>query len=228
VRVLLVVLASLVLVGGATAANGEPKKVLTKKDQATATSVLLKRADLGAGFVARKRPDDDGIPKGARCGPLDESDLTVSGDAESPDFHFATGSLFVTVTSTAQVYRTLREANSSWSRGTTAQTTTCLADIVRLTAAPGQKISVVSSKKLDFPAVAQKSTAFRLVLSISVNGRKIRAYLDAIVLQQGRIQSGLLFTSLGTPVGRADQVALASVVAKRLARAVGAPTGPVA
>ena len=113
-RALLVVLASLALVGAATAANGEPKKALTKKDQAAAQSIVLKRGDLGAGFVARKRPDDDGLPKGARCGPLDESDLTVTGDAESPDFHFSSGPLFVTVGSTAQVYRTLREANASW------------------------------------------------------------------------------------------------------------------
>ena len=99
---------------------------------------------------------------------------------------------------------------------------------MRLSAAPGQKITVVSSKKLAFPSVAPKVTAFRLVLSIAVNGRTIRAYVDAIVLQQGRIQSGLLLTSLGTPVGRADQVALASVVAKRLAQASRTPTGPVA
>lgn len=228
VRALLVVVASLALVGSAAAANGEPRKVLTPKDQAAARSVLLKRADLGTGFVSRPRPPDDGIPKGARCGALDESDLTVSGDAESPDFHFSSGPLFVTVTSTAQIYRTLREANTSWARGTTAQTVRCLGDIVRLTAAPGQKITVVSSKRLDFPDVAPKSTAFRLVLTITVNGRTVPAYLDAIVLQQGRIQSGLLFTSLGTPVGRADQVALASVVAKRIARAAGQPSGPVA
>ena len=64
--------------------------------------------------------------------------------------------MFVTVGSTAQVYRTLREANTSWSRGSTRQTTTCLGDIIRLSAGPGQKITVVSAKKIPLPvAVAE-------------------------------------------------------------------------
>ena len=82
------------------------------------------------------RNKDRHLPKGARCSALDENDLTVTGDAASPDFRFAQGPVFVTVGSTAAVYRTLREANTSWSRGSTSQTTTCLGDIVRLSAAP--------------------------------------------------------------------------------------------
>src|SRR5574338_486348 len=106
-------------------------------------AVVLVRGDLGTGFAAVARQKNRHLPKGARCGPLDESDLTVTGDAASPDFRYANGAAFVTVGSTAQVYRTLREANASWNRGTTAQTTRCLADIVRLSAAPGEKVAVV-------------------------------------------------------------------------------------
>jgi hypothetical protein len=226
-RLLVVAVTALVLVGTASAADGEPRHALTKKDQATARSIVLKRSDLGAGFVAQKRTDDEGLPKGARCGPLDESDLTVTGDADSPDFRLTNGPVFITVGSTTQVYRTLREANTSWHRGTSAQTATCLADIVRLSAPSGQKITVVSSKRIPFPEVAPKATAFRLVLTIAVAGQRIRAYVDAVVLQHGRIQSGLLFTSVGAPVGKSDQIALATVVAKRLARA-SRPVGPIA
>jgi hypothetical protein len=227
VRHFLVVVVALVLVGPALAADGQPRHALTKKDQATARSIVLKRADLGEGFVPQERSDDDSLPKGARCGPLDESDLTVSGDADSPDFQLIKGPIFVTVGSTAQVYRTLREANASWQRGTSAQTARCLADIVRLSAPRGQRITVVSSKRVPFPEVAPKATAFRLVLTIAVGGQRIRAYVDAVVLQHGRVQSGLLFTSVGTPVGKSDQVALASLVATRLAKA-SRPVGPVA
>lgn len=226
-RRLVVIVAALVLAGSAAAANGEPRHALTEKDQAKARSIVLTRDDLGAGFVARKRTGDDDLPKGARCKALDESDLTVTGDADSPDFQLANGPVFVTVGSTAQVYRTLREANASWRRGTSTQTATCLADIVRLSAPAGQKITVVSSKRVTFPGLAPKTTAFRLVLTIAVGGQRVRAYVDAVVLQHGRVQSGLLFTSVGSPVGQADKVALATVVAKRLAKASGAG-GPVA
>jgi hypothetical protein len=224
----LVSLVALVAVGSASAADGEPRHALTEKDQATARSVVIKRGDLGGGFVARRGSSDDGIPKGARCAALDESDLTVTGDAESPDFRLSRGAVFVTIGSTAQVYRTAREATTSWRRGTSAQTATCLADIVRLSAAPGQKITVVSSKRVPFPRVAPKATAFRLVLNVSTGGaQSVRAFVDAIVLQHGRVQSGLLFTSIGRPVEQVDRIALASVIAARLERAAG-PGGPVA
>jgi hypothetical protein len=212
----------------AAAANGEPRKALTREGQKAARSVVLKRGDLGAGFTTKARSKDDSLPKGARCGSLDESDLTVTGDAASPDFHFAKGAVFVTVGSTAQVYRTLREANASWRRGTSTQTTTCLADIVRLSAAPGQRITVISAKRVSFPAVSPKAVAYRLVLSIGLGaGQSVRAYVDAVVLQHGRIQSGLLLTSIGRPVEDVDRLALASVLSARMAKA-GAPKGPTA
>ena len=136
--------------------------------------------------------------------------------------------MFVTVGSTAQVYRTLREANTSWKRGSAAQTATCLGDIVRLSAAPGEKITVVSAKKIPFPTVSQKAAAYSIVVSISLRGaQSIRAYVDAVILQHGRIQSGILFTSIGRPVGNADRLALASVVASRMAKA-SLPSGPIA
>lgn len=226
-RTLLVTLAVLALAGSAVAADGQPRRALTKQDQARALSIVLKRGDLGQGFVEEKRTDDDRIPKGARCGALDESDLTVSGDADSPDFHLQNGSAFVTVGSTAQVYRTLREANTSWNRGTAAQVATCLADIVLLSAPAGRNVKLVSTTKRAFPEVTQKSTAYRIVVSFAVGGQRVPVYVDVVILQRGRIQSGLLFSSIGAPVGKAEQVALARVIASRLARAAG-PRGPVA
>ena len=77
------------VVADAMAADGEPKKALTKSGQSAARSIVLKRADLGAGFTATMRPDDEPLPKGARCDALDEGDLTVTGDANSPDFRLA-------------------------------------------------------------------------------------------------------------------------------------------
>lgn len=225
---LLVVLTAALAAPTALATDGQPKKALTKAGQTTARSVVLKRGDLGSGFTAVMRDNDQHLPKGARCGPLAETDLTVTGDAASPDFRLAQGAVFVTVGSTAQVYRTLREANVSWSRGSTRQTTTCLGDIIRLSAGPGQKITVVSAKKIPFPSLSPKTVAYRIVVNVAVTGnQRIRAYVDAVILQHGRIQSGLLFTSFGSPVGVPDRIALAKVVAERMARATG-PSGPIA
>ena len=210
--------AALVAPASALAGDGQPKTALTKAGQATARSVVLKRGDLGSGFTSIARSKDDrNLPKGARCGPLGETDLTVTGDAASPDFRLAQAPVFVTV-----------EANTSWNRGSTRQTTTCLGDIIRLSAGPGQKITVVSAKKIPFPSVSPKTAAYRIVLNVTIGGnQRVRAYVDAVILQHGRIQSGLLFTSFGSPVGDPDRIALAKVVAGRMARAT-APSGPVA
>jgi hypothetical protein len=226
---LVVLTAALVAPAVALAGDGQPKKALTEAGQTTARSVILKRGDLGTGFtsIARKKDDRD-LPKGARCGALDETDLTVTGDAASPDFRLAQPPVFVTVGSTAQVYRTLREANTSWNRGSTRETTRCLGDIIRLSAGPGQKITVVSAKKIPFPTLSPKTAAYRIVVNVTVGAnQRVRAYVDAVVLQHGRIQSGILFTSFGSPVGSSDRIALAKVVAERMARATG-PSGPIA
>jgi hypothetical protein len=226
VRSVLTVLIALAVTPVAWGADGEPKKALTSKGNATARSIVLKRGDLSTAFTLRTRPDED-LPKGVRCGALDESDLTITGEAQSPDFQLSQPGLFVTIGSTTNVYRSLGEAGKSWKRGTSSQTTTCLADIVRLSAPPGQRVSIVSAKRLTFPKVAPMTSAFRVVATMTIGGNQVRAYVDAIILQHGRIQSGVVFTSLGRPVGKADELGLAALVADRMARA-NRPKGPTA
>lgn len=226
VRAVVAVLVALAAVQAAWAADGEPRKALTAKGNATARSIVLRRGDLSAGFTARK-PTDDALPAAARCDELDESDLTIVGEAESPDFQLLQKGIYVTVGSTANVYRTPGDASRSWARGTSAQTTICLADIIRLSAPKGQRVDIVSAKRLQFPKVASRTAAFRVVATLTISGNRVRAYVDAIVVQHGRIQSGLVFTSLGRPVGRAAEVGLATVLAERMSSAAG-PAGPKA
>ena len=170
---------------------------------------------------------DEDLPDGVRCDALDESDLTIVGEAESPDFQLTQPGVYVTVGSTANVYRTLGDASASWKRGTSAKTATCFADIVRLSAPEGQRVVIESATKLAFPKVAPKTAAFRVVATLTISGTRIRAYIDAIILQRGRIQSGILLTSLGRPVGRTDALGFAAVLAERMAKAA-APKGPTA
>ena len=224
---LLVVVLALGTAGAAAAADGEPRKALTGAGQTAARSIVLKKGDLSTVFSARQRSDDK-LPDGVRCDALDESDLTITGDAQSPDFALSQPGVYVTVGSTAQVYRTPREANLSWKRGSSSQTTTCFADIVRLSAPRAQNVKIVSAKRLSFPKIAPRTAAFRVVATLTLPGnRRVRAYIDAVVLQHGRVQSGLVFTSLGRPVGQADEQGLATLLAVRMAKAAE-PKGPKA
>jgi hypothetical protein len=224
-RVLALSLFALAIAAPALGADGEPKKALTAKGQTIARSIVLKRADLSGGFVAHKASEAV-RPKGARCGAVDESDLTVTGDADSPDF--TRDALGIAVGSSASVYRTLRESNAAWRRAGTAAAVRCFADLVRLTSPAARKVKIVSAKRIPFPEVSSKSIAYRVVATMSLGGsRTIRAYFDAVLLQQGNVQAALVVTSLGSAVPLEQEQALAGVLADRMAKAAG-PTGPVA
>jgi hypothetical protein len=224
-RVVALSLFALALAAPVLGADGEPKKALTAKGQAIARSIVLKRADLSAGFVAHKASQAE-RPKGARCAAVDESDLTVTGDADSPDF--SRDALGIAVGSSASVYRNLRESNAAWRRAGTAAAVRCFADLVRLSAPAARKIHIVSAKRIRFPQVSSKSIAYRVVATMSIGGsRTIRAYFDAVLLRQGNVQASLVVTSLGSAVPLEQEQALAGVLADRMAKAAG-PTGPVA
>jgi hypothetical protein len=225
VRVLAVSLLALALAAPALGADGEPKKALTAKGQAIAKAIVLKRSDLSTGFVPHKA-SDAARPKGARCGAVDESDLTVTGDASSPDFSQDT--LGVAIGSSASVYRTQHESNAAWRRAGTAAAVQCFADLVRLTSPAAQKVTIVSAKRIPFPKVAPNVIAYRVVATLAVGkSRTVRAYFDAVLLQHGQIQSALVVTSLGAAVPATQEQVLALIVAGRMAKAAG-PRGPVA
>jgi hypothetical protein len=93
---------------------------------------------------------------------------------------------------------------------------------VRKAGGTGQRVEVLSARRLAFPRVSDKTMAFRVVARVSSGAAKVKVYFDAILLQQGRIQAGLVLTSALQPVGQTDQAALAGVVAARIQRALGA------
>jgi hypothetical protein len=225
VRVLVVSLFALTLAAPVLGADGEPKKALTAKGEAIAKSIVLKRSDLSAGFVPHE-PSDDPRPKRARCGAVDESDLTVTGDADSPDFSRDISG--VAVGSSASVYRSLRESNIAWKRAGTAGAVRCFADLVRLTAPAARNVKIVSAKRIPFPRVSSNAIAYRVVATMNIGGKRtIRAYFDAVLLQRGTVQAALVVTSLGAAVPLDQERALAGVLAARMAKAAG-PNGPVA
>lgn len=215
---------ALVLAAPALGADGEPKKALTPKGQAAAKSIVLTRSDLAAGFVPHKA-STDARPKGARCGAVDESDLTVTGEADSPDF--SRDSLGVAVGSSASVYKTLADSSTAWRRALTSAAVQCYADLVRLTAPSTAAVKIVSAKRMSFPQVTPHATVYRVVATLTLaKKRKVRAYFDAVLLRQGAVQASLVFTSLARPVPPDQEEALARLLAVRMAKAAG--TGLIA
>lgn len=197
----------LAVTGVALGARGDPQERLTRVDQARAKAMLLRQADAGIGF--RAGPPLAG--PSSYCKALDESDLTITGKAQSPTFQGGVE----TVSSLARVYRSLRESNASWRRGTSAAGRSCLrAQLGDALTAGGGKLE--SFGRLEFPKFGERTYAYRLVVS----AQGLRVFLDAVGLKQSRAQVALLFGSALTPTPREVEERLARVVARRMRSAM--------
>lgn len=208
-RVLAVVLAlALTCTGAALAARGDPQERFTKADQARAKAMLLRRADFGPTFAASPSTP---TASDFYCRALDESDLTVTGKAESP--RFSGSAAFVT--STAYVYESVADANASWRRGTSAAGEQCLREGLRRELR-GTSVELRSFRKLAFPRLGGRSVAYR---AVAVQ-QGVRIYLDLLAIQQARAQAAVILGSGLVPPPRSVELQLGRLVAARMAKAM--------
>lgn len=216
-RLFLLLLCAGLAVPAAAAADGEPKHRIVKADQAAARAMLVQRDDLAAAFKPDASRDDDDV--GLRCAALDESDLTLTGEAES-QFSLQSAVTLVTIGSVAQLYKTLAQANASWRRGTSPAGIRCAEDTLRkLFRRNPSGPQLQWLRRVAFPRVAAKTVAFRALLHVKAAGRTVPVYFDIVALQSGRAHLSLLFSSAVQPVDRIDQLALARLSAVRMAKA---------
>lgn len=194
--------------GAALAGRGDPQKKLTAADSARARSMVLRKADLPR-FASQPVPrrDDDFY-----CRAVDESDLTVTGEAVGPNLIRRRE----TVRSAAAVYRSLTDANTAWRRGSSDAGVECLRRAV-LDEIKGTGTRLVSFEKKAAPRVAQRALAFRFVFE---RPDSLRVYVVIVILRQSRAQLGLVVESLGESVATKFVTALARLVAERMAIAM--------
>ena len=193
--------------GFALAGRGDPQKGIVPADQARAKAIVLRKADLPA-FTAVPAAGSQGD---FYCKALDESDLTVTGEARSPDFQ--AGVAFVS--SLARVYRTAAAADTSWRRGSSAAGTKCARETF---AAEFERRGgrLVSFRRIAFPRVAERTIAYRFVVTV----QEVRIVVDAIALKQSRAQAALVFGSALTPFPKSEETRLARTVGKRMKTAM--------
>ena len=211
VRIGLVLVLALALTGSALADHLDPKERIRAADQVRAKAMLVRQSDL-PGF---QRQPSSGQDPHLTCAGLDESDLTVTGDAEAPNW----GLSVVFVTSSSTVYATRSDADTSWKRGTSGAGVRCLREeLGREFAKQGAR--VVSLRRVPFPALAQRSAAYRLTLTATSRGQTINGYVDFVVLMHGRAVAGLVLGSALVQPDRPAEVRLARTLAGRMAKAM--------
>ncbi len=197
---------ALVVTSAALAARGDPKERFTPADQARARAMLLRASDF-PGY----RSTPAAVGGSTYCAALDESDLTLTGKAISRQF--ASGTVFMY--STAYVYRSRAESNTSWRRATSAAGLRCLRDGLRRALA-GTQVTLQSFGKLAFPKLGDRSVAFRLVAA----REGLRVFADLVAIQEGRAQTALFMGSALVEPSKPSEVSLARAVAARMAKAM--------
>lgn len=214
VRGLLAVFAvvGLAVAAPALASHLDPQKKIRPADQARARAMLVKKADLGLGFNAQRSGSGD---IHMDCKAADESDLTLTGEVESPLYAGVGGLVFVS--SAASVYESVADANTSWRRGTSAAGTKCASETLRREFAK-QRIRLASFRPIAFPRVSQRTVAYRAKLSGESAAGPVTVFVDVVVLMRSRAQVGIFFGSALVVPNREDELRLARVVARRMAK----------
>ena len=173
--------------------------------------MLVRKSDL-PGFRVGPPP---GPEVDFYCAALDESDLTVTGEAESRQF--ALDLMFAG--SVSQVYESLSDANASWRRGTSAAGIRCATNVLRREFAT-QGTRLVSLRKLAFPRVAERTYALRATLSATTPQGNVPLYVDLLALMHSRAHATVVVGSALTPAPRSEELYLARTVAKRMRTAM--------
>jgi len=208
-RVVLTVVLALTVAGAALGARGDPEKQIRPADQARASAMLLRGADFNPAFTTR--PSSSGGSGDFYCAALDESDLTLTGEARSQSFTATTEY----VTSTAYVYVSRSDSNASWKRGTSAAGEQCLRVGLR-GEFQGTGVRLVSFKKLSLPKRGQRSGAFRAIAT----QQGLRVYLDIVAMQVSRAQAAVIYVSALSPPPQGELRRLTGLVAKRAEKAM--------
>src|SRR5436190_19056622 len=198
---------ALALAPGVFAGDGKQQIKLTKRDQAAARAVVLRRTDLGstAWQGGAVKPDLSSTPNCPNFHPK-VSDLVVTGAAQTT-FHRSS----LEFSSVAEVLKTRRMVRLDWRRSVVPRAAVpCL----RRTLANGlpRGARIVSFARVPFPHVGTRSSRFQGVIRIDLFGRTTRLVTDIVITFRSRTEITL---NAAGPASAARSIAAAEA---RLAR----------
>jgi hypothetical protein len=178
----------------AAAANGRPERIkFNSADQAAARTATLHRSDLapaGGWSGGVKKPDLSGPPSCPNY-PVDLSKFVLTGVAET---EWLRGGL--DVNSATDVLQSARMVQAEWQIQVRAPgAVACLRSYTaKSIAAQGGKL--VSFKRIAFPHIDHYTAAFRLVITLPVQGTKVRATQETVLFGRSRTATTLSVTGV--------------------------------
>jgi hypothetical protein len=205
--------ACLALLVTASALADSPTVRITAADQAKATAALLRRSDLGMGWLGGPVKPSPITPPDCPGFSPKESDLVVSGHAHAI-YVFRQGG--VELDQDVQVLTNDAAVRTDFDRSISPQLARCLA--YQLGRVPG--VSEVSVIRIPFPPVGTVSAAYRAEMVVTRHGHSIHWITDYVFFGQGRTEYELTVVA---PAETSDQLSRFEVeLAQSLLRRAGA------
>jgi hypothetical protein len=207
---------ALVVASAASAGSGQPKHAFTAAGQVLARSIVLHRADLPASFRSTPSSGNLGKPPSCKGFKPDESDLTLLGRAESPEFDVAGNPPLVS--SDADVWLSAAQARSAFDRVVRPGLSECLFKLfaagLKANAAKGVRYVPVSHSLKPLPGLGEQAAHVRLVFTGIAGSIRIPLISDYYAIRKGRVT--VLVTTLDLRTPYALGPALAAKVAARM------------
>ena len=204
--------AALVVVAGAWASgtDKEPRHY-TAADQAVAHAIVLTQGDLGSAWKGgAKKVDTSAPPTCPNFNPR-QSDLVVTGDAES---EFSDSAAGVQYDSEAQILQTAHMVQLDWQRSIPqAGLLPCLRSILNKSLPANEKI--ISVARVPIPKLATYSAEIRVVVNVhSSTAKDVPVMIDELLVGRNRAEITLTTTSPYAERGPVEQSEL--LIAKLL------------
>jgi hypothetical protein len=203
------------LAGAAIVLGANPSKekiAFTAAGQAQAKAEVLRRKDVGRGWVGgSKKPELSSVMPCTNYRPK-QSDLVLIGAAETS---FRKPELVID--NEVQVLRTAAMVRLDWQRTVTApQVMPCLREGLTKSLTAAAKLR--SFRRIAFPHVARYTNAFRAVFSVTTAVGVVPVEVDIVALGARRNEVTLTLTGSGAArtVLHSAELRLAKLLAKRL------------
>jgi hypothetical protein len=200
-----------------TAAAGNPhaeKTRLKKADMALAKRIGLRRSDLSASWTASSPLPYNGDSKCPGYDP-DFSRFTISGRLNTAFNRTAAQR----VDSSVQVFPSVAQSRADFRLGVrgAAAFRHCLAQgVIQGLERTGLNVTGLKTGQTAVRGLGERSVVFSVSARLHASGRTIPLYADLVSFQRGRVQVGLMFTTLGTRLR--DRLAAARAVDRRIPR----------
>jgi hypothetical protein len=209
----------------ATRAPGDPKEAFRKQDVAWAKQINLRRSDLPPGVTwtaygtggtggGGSGGNDVGCP-GVRS---DNSDLTLTGRALSP-FFIDTNRHYVIV-SAVWILKTQAQAKKFNDR-LAHPIARCGPGLMKSQIGAIKGARLVSFGPHPIAGTSQEWSSFRLVISLPVQGRRMKSFVDFVLGQHGRATAWLLLHGAPTPIPTNVEAGFVRVMAGQMAHPPG-------